>query len=232
MSRKKIKTTKHDIVRVAGKYFLTTGYSVTSPKMISEELDISTGNITYYFPTKEHLLAEIVEMLCAYRDVALERDIDDGNSSVMAICIEFAIMVAMCEEEEILKDLYISSYSNLLTLEIIRRNDTERAKKVFKNYCPDWTDEQFVEAEILVSGIEYATLVTTGEPVSMEARIAGALNNILTIFEVPEEIRKTKIDKTLSMDYRKAGRRVLKEFRKFVERANEQAIEKLSLVNS
>ena len=41
------------------------------------------------------------------------------------------------------------------------KNDAERSKEVFKDYCPDWTDENFAEAEVLVSGIEYATLMTT-----------------------------------------------------------------------
>lgn len=55
------------------------------------------------------------------------------------------------------------------------------SKIVFGEYRPDWTDAQFAEAEMLVSGIEYATLMTAGDPVSLEARITSALNNILTI---------------------------------------------------
>lgn len=74
MARRRVNATKHEIVRVASKLFLETGYSATSPKLVCEELDI------------------------------------------------------------------------------IRKNDAERSKEVFK----DWTDENFAEAEVLVSGIEYA----------------------------------------------------------------------------
>ena len=56
-----------------------------------------------------------------------------------------------------------------------------------------------VEAEILCSGIEYATLMTANDPVTLETRISGALNNILGIYGIPEETRKQKIQKVFAM---------------------------------
>ena len=95
---------------------------------------------------------------------------------------------------------------------------------VFGQYCPDWTDDQFSEAEVLVSGIEYATLMTTETSAPLELRIRGALDLILTLYRVPEEIRKQKIEKVLAMDYRGLGLRVLSDFRSYVDRTTEQAI--------
>ncbi len=127
------------------------------------------------------------------------------------------------EDDSVIKDFFISAYTSPMCLEIIRRNDAKRAKKVFKDYCPDWTDEQFAEAEILCSGIEYATLMTANDPVSLKTRITGALFHILGIFGIPEETRKQKIEKVFAMDHRSLGKRVLIEFREYVEQANEQA---------
>ena len=98
---------------------------------------------------------------------------------------------------------------------------------MFKEYCLDWTDENFEEAEILAAGIEYSTLNTSGVMVALETRIAGAMNNILSIFKVPEEIRKMNIDRVLSKDFRELGRRVLNEFKQYVEDTNEQALMEL-----
>ena len=106
----------------------------------------------------------------------------------------------------------------------IRRNNIDRSKKVFAAYRPGWTDEQFAEAEILCSGIEYATLMTANDPVTLETRIAGALSNILGIFGIPEETRQTKIQKVFARDYRNLGKRVLEGFKEYVEQANEQAL--------
>lgn len=219
--------TRLEIVQVATEHFLENGYSNTTIKAICNELDMSPGNVTFYFPTKEHLLAEVVDMLCKFQGHMLEKEADESNSSVMAICLELTAMATMCENDEIIKDFFISAYSSPMCLEIIRKNDAERAKEVYKNYKPDWTDEQFAEAEILVSGIEYATLMKTDDAVTLENRISGALNNILTIFGIPSELREAKIRKVLAMNYKNIGTKVFTEFKKYVQKQNEQALKDL-----
>ena len=114
-----------------------------------------------------------------------------------------------------------------MTLEIIRKNDAQRAKLVFGQYCPHWTETQFTEAETLISGIEYATMMTTTESAPVDVRIAGALNNIMLIYQVPEEIRKKKIRRVLDVEYSAIGRRMLDDFIVYIEETNEQAFEEL-----
>lgn len=224
MARRKQNTTRHDIIKVAAQYFLEKGYTHTSPKMICDELDLSTGNLTYYFPSKEDLLAVLTQILCEFQRKQINNEVNEGNSSVMAVCLEMAVLAAMAAQDEVAKDLFVSIYLSSLCLEIVRKNDTERAKLVFNDYCPDWSDEQFAEAEVLVSGVEYATLMTTDNSLPLNVRISGAINNILTIFCVPEEIRKAKIAKVLAMDYEKIAKRVLKDFKAFVEEATEEGL--------
>ena len=227
MPKRPVKTTRLDIIRTTTNLFLEHGYSATSPKLVCQALDISTGNLTYYFPTKEHMLALMADMLCEFQWKMMEYEANEGLSSIMAICLELTAMAAICEEDEIARDFYESIYSSSMCLDLIRRNDVKRAKEVFRDYCSDWTDEQFAEAELLVSGIEFATLHTEGEPVSLETRIRGALNLILGLYNVPEEMRKAKIARVLSMDYRSISRRILKGFKEYVEQSNEEAMEAL-----
>lgn len=215
--------TKLEIIQAACRNFLENGYTNTSVKMICNELGMSTGNLTFYFPTKEHLLDVLVDLLCEFQWKLMEEEAQEGYSSVMAICLELTTMAVACEEDAITKDFYLSAYSGPITLATIRRNDVKRAQEVFRSYRPDWDENDFAEAEILVSGIEYAILMTTDDGVSLEKRIAGALGNILGIFGVPPEIRDMKIAKVLALDYREIGRRTLKEFKEYVEQANEQA---------
>lgn len=220
MARRK-NMTKHEIIKVAAHFFLEKGYSNTSPKMICDELDLSTGNLTYYFPSKDMLLAEITQMLCDFQRHQIEEETHEGISSVMAVGLEMAVMAAMAAQDEIGRDLLVSIYSSPLCLDIVRNNDTERAKQVFKDYCPDWTNEQFAEAEILVSGVEYATIMATDTSLPLETKISGAVNNIFSIFCVPEQIRKEKIARVLSMDYRGFSDRVLKDFKSFVTKTTQ-----------
>ena len=215
-----IESTKNKILRVSTTMFLEVGYSKTSPQMIAKELKVSTGNLTYYYPTKEHLLAVLTDLLCKYQWKMIKEEADDGISSLLALCFELMTMAAACEESEVAKDFFVSTYQSPKCLEIIHNNDTARAKEVFAEYCPDWTDEQFREAEILVAGIEQATLNAIDKTVPLETRISGALNTIMTIYNVPEEIRRIKIEKVLAMDYRSIGKRIFNEFKEYVEKEN------------
>lgn len=219
--------TKVEIITEATKRFLENGYSNTTVSAIAKGLGMSQGNLTFHFPTKEHLLAILVDMLCDFQWKRMEKEADDGVSSIMAICLELTSMASACECDETIKDFFLSAYSSPLCLDIIRKNDTKRAKEVFGAYCPDWTDEQFAEAEILVSGIEHATLMVAGDPVPLETRITGALNGILRIYGVPEETRNIKLQKVFAMDYMSLGKRVLTDFKEYVVQANDQAFYEL-----
>lgn len=227
MTRRRVNTTRLEIIQVATEMFLKRGFSETSMKAIADELDISTGNLTFYFPTKEHLLSVLAESMCNFQWQQMRHTVDEGKTSLMALCLELLVMATMSEENEVIKDFYLATYSHPMTLDIIRKNDAARAKIVFADYCPDWTDEQFREAEVLVSGIEYATLMTTEASSPLNVRIEGALNSIMMIYQVPEETRQMKLEKIRSIDYSLLGRHVLQEFMDYIEQVNEQAFEDL-----
>ena len=227
MVKRKINTTKLEIIQLASTKFIENGYSNTSIRSICSELGIGLGHMTFYFPSKEHLLAVLVDMLCDFQWKLMKKEAEDGISLLLAVCLELMVMTSAAEENEIAKDFFISSYTSPMTLEIIRKNDTERAKIVFAEYCQGWTDEQFTQAEALVSGIEYATFMTTDTSSPLDVRISGALNTILSIYNVPEEIRKRKIEKVLAMDYRKIGGGIFDEFKEYIQQVNEQTFEEL-----
>lgn len=219
MARHTADTTKKEILQVAMYMFMEKGYSNTSVKAICDELDISTGNLTFHYPTKEHLLAKLTEMLCEFQWKMLERETDEGKTTLLAVCMELAAMAVICEEDEVSRDFYLSAYKHTMSLDLIRKSDERRAKMVFAEWCSCWSDEQFHQAEIIVSGIEYATLMKTDDS-PLEGRIAGALNAIMMVYNVPEEIRKKKIEKVLSMDYIQIGRRILDKFKEYVTGGN------------
>ena len=227
MARRRVNTTKTEIIQVATKMFLERGFVNTTQKAISDELDISTGNLTYYFPTKEHILSVLVEMLCDFQWEMMEQETKEGKSSLLALCLELTAMAAICEESEIGKEFYLAAYTHPLTLDIIRKNDAEKAKRVFGEYCKSWADVNFREAETLVSGIEYATMMTTESSAPLDVRIAGALNGIMLLYNVPESMRKTKIEKVLAMDYRAIGKKILEEFIEYINATTENALEEL-----
>ncbi len=217
-------TTKYEIIQVASKMFMELGYSNTYPRLVAEELGIKASNIIYYFPTKEHLLLAVVEMLCDFQYKMLEGEAGSGNSSVTAICLETMTVAVACDESEIARDLFINAFQGELCRNYLRHNHVERAKKILAKECAGRTDEQFHEAEILVMGLQYAAIIPTDANVPVKTRIAGALNQILSIYNVDEETRKREIESVLAKDCRGISKRVLSEFTDYIETTSHQAL--------
>lgn len=219
----KSELTKLEIVRVASRMFLEYGYTTTTIKAICDELSMSAGNLTFYFHSKEHLLATLVEMCCDFQWKMMKEELKANSTPLEALCLELMAMMAICEENEVAKDFYISAYTSPMSLDIIRKSDAARARTVFGGYCPAFSDEDFAAAEVIVSGVEYASMMTTQCSVPLDKRIKSTLDTVMAIYGVPSDIRKSTIDEILKADYRKVGRRVLGEFRNYVEEVNEQA---------
>lgn len=224
---KKESHTRLTIIQVAIDLFFEKGFSNTTAAAVCRKAEIGTGNLTFYFPTKEHILDVLVTMLCDFQWKLIEDYTDEGQSSLLCYCLELATMASVSEESEQMRDFFVSAYSHPMTLENIRANDVEKMKRVFGAFCPDWTEEQFIEAEAIVSGIEYATLMTTKHSASLPVRVSGALEVIMKLFGVPEELRQKKIQKVMAMDYCAIGRQVLEKFQQYVSETNEKAIEDL-----
>lgn len=222
---KKRPNTRLQIIQLAANLFIEDGYTATSLTKIAKILDLSTGNITFYFRTKEHLLAVLVDELFDFQNLLMEQAADEGKSSLLAYCLELTAMVAVCEEDEIARDFYASAYKSEIILSQIRQNDTEKTKAVFSAFCPDWTDDHWAATENVVSGIEYATILTRESDTPLHMQIERTLNAIMLLYGVPEALRKSKIEKVLAMDYRSLGRRILAEFKDYIEEVNEMNLQ-------
>ena len=214
--------TRLQIIQLAAKLFIEEGYSRTTMKKISTTLDVSPGNITFYFPTKEHLLAVLVNELFDFQDLLMEKATEETGKSLLAYCLELTTIAAACEQNEVVRDFYQSSYTLPHTLSLIRENDTRKTMAIFADFCPDWTEERWIATENIVSGIEYATIMTRESQTPLSVQIAHALDTIMTIYQVPEYMRKSKIQKVLAMDYLAMGRRILAEFRAYIDKVNEE----------
>lgn len=219
--------TKAYIIKHASELFFEHGFSKTTSTELCKKADVSSGNLTFYFPTKEHILAVLVNMMCDFQWKEMKKAADEGKSSLLAYCLELTTMVAISEEMPQMRDFLTASYAHPMTLDIIRENDATKIKQVFGEYTPDWNDEKYIEIEAIISGIEYATIMNTEHSAALEHRIEGALNSIMLLFGVPEETRRIKLNKVLAMDYLAIGRKVYEDFKAYVTETNAHALEEV-----
>ena len=224
---KKPSPMKAAIIKAASELFFEKGFSKTTSSELCRKIDIGTGNLTFYFPTKEHVLAVLVQMMIDYQWKEMEGAADEGKSSLLAYCLELSTLVAISEEIPEMNDFLVAAYSHSMTLDLIRENDVEKIKTVFGEYTEGWDDERYTEMEAIISGIEYATIMKTEHSASVERRLEGALSSIMLLLGVPEEIRQKKIKKVLAMDYLSIGRKVYVDFKQYVTETNENALDEI-----
>lgn len=224
MARTRVTTTRYEIIQVASEFFFDVGFTATSPKMIAKELGLSTGNITYYFPSKEHLLLSVVEMLCDFQLKMLEKQANIGEDTIASLCLETLTVALACEESEIARDFFTAVFQSELCRNYLRENHVTRAKKIFKDKCGDWTDEQFEEAELLVMGLQYAVIAPNGAHLSTKTRVSGSLNQILGIYNTDEQTCQKVMQKILQVDCRGISKRVIEEFSSYVKKTNEETL--------
>lgn len=210
--------TRYKILLCATRLFLEKGYTDTYVTMITNMLKISTGNLTFHFPTKEHILAELVKELNVFQQqIEVDKELTE-YSLPCAYLLELVMFSSICDKNPNIRDLIIAAYTHLLPLEIIRSNDTKRAMSVFGEFCGDWTETEFIQAENVVSGIEYAMFRTENtQQISFEQRVISSMDAIMKIYEVPESIRQDIIAQVMAVDYRSKGNLVFEEFAGYIE---------------
>lgn len=217
-------STRTEIIRLASRLYLEEGYTATSLSKIAKMLEISQGNVTFYFPTKEHLLSVVIGELCGFQKIKMEENFNNGFSHLFSYCLEIASIATVCEISEQLRDLFRAAYSSSLALDNIRRNDVERSKFIFSEYCPDWTEADWICAENLTSGIEFMLITTKEDSVPLDIQIRHALNMFMSIYNVPKDVRDEKIARVLAMDYKKLGHIINENFKEYVQKTNDEAL--------
>lgn len=226
MARRKSNLTKLEIVQVAMKMFLEKGFTNTSAKAISNELNISTGNLTFYFPTKEHILLELTKEITEFHTKCIDKISKKENDDLYSYCWEIAAQIILCEENENVKDIYLAMYSHPLTLHYIKDWTAEKNQKILGERLSGWTYERFRRCENVTCCIERSALT---EPCTEEYTIKDKIRLILTcllkIYDISIEEREKVINKILQTDYHKMGHDLFKQLTRYVENQNRQALD-------
>ena len=228
MAKERKTKTKYEIIQVAYKFFLEQSYTNTSLHKIAKELKISLGNLTYHFPTKEHLLLGIVERMVDFKDSEYQKNASQGIESISSICLDFMTVVSGCQESPRAKDLFIAIYSSEMCRSYFQKKRIERAKKILSEQRAGWTEKQFKFIELMVTGIYLSTITTSDDFLPLEIRLPEALYLLLEIYGVDEATRRREVAKILQLDYRQIGKKMYEAFIDYVEEINDKILEEIS----
>ena len=112
-------------------------------------------------------------------------------------------------------------YTSPYTLDLIRKKGTQKARIVFGDFCKGFSEEDWIATEAVVCGIEYGAITVSEKNTELRLVAERALNSIMILYGVPEHLREQRISRALSLDYKDLGRRILFEFREYIDKLNE-----------
>ncbi|MBE6633478.1 MAG: TetR/AcrR family transcriptional regulator [Ruminococcaceae bacterium] len=224
--KRRVCRTRLEIIQLGTKMIIEEGYSKTSALALSKNLGISTGNLTFHFPTKEHLLLELVKFMGNFHQQCIRERREQGFDEIHAYCWEVASQIALCEGHEQAKDFYVSAYSHPMTLDYIKEWTVKKNMELFAHRLPEWSEQRFANLEHITSGIEYAALLAPcSEKFTLRDKIILTLDSLLRLYNVDAEERERAIEESLTVNYLAAGSDILKNFTTYVERLTQEALD-------
>ncbi len=226
MFRRKANTTKLQIIQTAAEKFLEYGFTETSAKSICDELGISPGNLTFYFPTKEHILLELTREITSFHTECIDKVVKQAHSDLYIYCWEVTAQITLCEENSNIKDLYLAIYSHPTTLDYIKDWTAQKNVRIFKDRLPDWDFKRFRRAETVTCCIERSALTEPcTQEYTLEDKIRLILSCLLKIYDIEKSEREKVIGEILESDYQKTGHSLLRQLTQYVDKTNRERLE-------
>lgn len=218
MAHRENNATKQAIVDSAIKNFLVNGFRHTSTKMICEDVGISPGNLTFWFPTKVDILLEFTKKIMNYHTKFIEYNKSKDEENLFIYCLEIVVQIVLCEERENIRDIYYSMYSEPLTMAYLKDWTAEKNLDILGKYLPDWDLKRFRRVANVTCCIERSALAEPcTEDYTLEDKIRLTLICLLKIYDFSKEERERVIEQILATDYHKIKTEMLKQLDEFIK---------------
>jgi len=193
--------TRLKLLKIALELYLENGFTATTNQMITQRAKCSPGELTHFFGTKENILYQVVRMVLPSHQETLEGDGSKDIPPAIRYALEIAVELTMCEQNPIIRDLYVNAYTLPKTMEFIREHSYRKSLKLFGKDLPNWTERDFYEIEILTMGIVYGALMEECNPrYNIKQKSARVIDALLKIYEFSKERREETIKAIISMD--------------------------------
>lgn len=194
------------ILSVSVRLFLERGYHGTTMATILKEADVSSSTFQNIFGTKDGVLFELLKLMfsgqfSAAGDAAAL--LGSKASPAFVYALETSIQLTIVESNEIIRDLYLQSYTSERSLEYIRRNTAKQLQLAFQRYNPEFTEDDFYQLDIGTSGIMLGYMMRPcSDDFTLSQKIGRYLEMSLGALNVPAEERAAVVAAIQQQDLR------------------------------
>lgn len=188
--------TRQKMMAAAVTLFLQKGYQETATAEISTLAGMAPSAFFRAFPSKESVLLGLVENM-----FTSQFEMAECEDPLMVYAVETAMQLNIAEQNEALRDLYVTAYSLPNTSEYIYQNTARKLYQLFHNYLPEASESDFYELEIATAGITRGYMARKCDIYfTIKTKIRRHLQCCMGIFHVPEEKITKAIEAVLAMD--------------------------------
>lgn len=186
--KKDNKDPRKKILSSCVKMFIEKGYKETTMLDIIKDSCVSAGTFQNLFKTKDGVLFELVGFMFSHKFDVASSMLDKSLGPVALYALETSIQIAIVEQNENLREIYLEAYSSPKLLDFIQKKTTPVLKNVFSSYLPSWQENDFYEAEIGTSGLMRGYMARSCDIYfTLERKIKRFVYSSLRVFAVPNE---------------------------------------------
>ena len=192
---------KRRILSSCVRLFILKGYKETKIADVISEADVSSSTFHNIFRTKDGVLKELVDFMFENQFETAGLFLGQTPSPIMLYAVETAIQLALTEQNEKLREIYLEAYTNPQISEQIHRKTAVEIGAIFKDYLPEYTQSDFYEMEIGTSGIMCGYMGRKCDIYfTFERKLVRFLHMALGAYQVPKEEREAVIEAITKLD--------------------------------
>lgn len=201
---------KRRILSGSVRLFIEQGYSKTTMAEIASEANISTSTYHNIFQTKDGILMELVEFMFGNQFHIVNQIIGQNASPVLLYALETSIQLALVEQNENLREIYVEAYTNPAIYDYICHRTAAVLYQVFSTYMPGCSESDFYELDIGTAGMMRAYMSRPCDAYfPMERKLKCFLNMSLRAYQVPPSVQEEVISQVLRRNIRAISEHVI-----------------------
>ena len=210
ITREEQKDPKKRILSACVTMFIEKGFHKTTMLEILKEADVSAGTFQNLFKTKDGVLYALAEfMFVGQFDMA--RKLSESVPDPVAVyATETAIQLALAEQSENLREIYVEAYTNPALAEFLYQKTSTELYRIFGTFQPAWTESDFYEADVGTSGMMRAYMARPCDKYfTLKRKTEKFLRAALAVYRVPEERAFAAISHVNALDTPQIAERVM-----------------------
>lgn len=187
------------VVASAQRLFLEKGYAQTTLREISAGAGVSYGSIYHHFADKEGVFLELVLEGFEKTQEMADQHLERSAGAYLRLALKWAGLIRAASDDRRIAELLSLAYRSWKITQVLTGVAAARHSAWLKRELPDWTDNQFLAATLVLTGA-VASMVEERvhlDRLTAEERIRGVLSAALPCFGADAALTRRTINEVV-----------------------------------